>query len=531
MAWLVLSSTTVRAAGEEVPASQSTSNAVALDTPAALKAWREPAKNRRRRIIFNNDGNEAIRSMTGPNVQEFLDARTTALLGSQVDSIFYCTTGPFGTFNHLTKVGQIFTLKDEPYATNRMHELLETGLDPLRVMADFCRKHQLEIFWSFRMNDIHDHGATGYGPVRFHFNKLKTEHPEYLLGTPQKRSRYGAWSGVNYARQEVRDIAFSYAEEICRHYEVDGIELDFFRHPVFFKATLQNRPATDADRAAMTKLVRRIRRLADDQGRRRGRPLLIAMRVPDSVEYCRAIGLDLEAWLADDLLDLLVVAGYFQLNDWEYSVALGHRYGVKVYPSLDEPRIRDEAARQARAALASMRGRAANVWASGADGVYLFNLFDPRHPAWRELGDPAGLRKLDRDFFGSVRGVVRANGGNLPYERFQKLETLNPDNPRALAPGGQVAARIKAGAGSAANSSTRWTLRLRFDHAPAPELLKVVLNGRSLEPQADGRDWLRARLESVDVRPGLNEVSTALAPDAPKAIKWLDMMLEVRHGE
>ncbi len=70
----------------------------------------------------------------------------------------------------------------------------------------------------------------------------------------------------------------------------------------------------------------------------RGRPILVAMRLPDSAEYCRAIGLDLERWLADDLLDLYIPCSYFQLNDWEYSIALGHKYGVKVYPSLDDVR-------------------------------------------------------------------------------------------------------------------------------------------------------------------------------------------------
>ena len=88
--------------------------------------------------------------------------------------------------------------------------------------------------------------------------------------------------------------------------------------------------------------------------------------MPDSVEYCRFIGLDLERWLRDGLIDLLMVSGYFQMNDWEYSVQLGHRYGVKVYPSLDGPRVKDDAVRAFRASLASYRGRALNVWSAGA---------------------------------------------------------------------------------------------------------------------------------------------------------------------
>jgi hypothetical protein len=66
--------------------------------------------------------------------------------------------------------------------------------------------------------------------------------------------------------------------------------------------------------------------MADAAGLKRGRPVLIAVRVPDSVGYCNAIGIDLLEWLKGDLLDLLIASGYFRLSQWEDTVALGHRY-------------------------------------------------------------------------------------------------------------------------------------------------------------------------------------------------------------
>jgi hypothetical protein len=498
---------------------------------SALKAWRKPFKERRRRIIFNNDGNEPIRSMTGPNAQELLDARTSALVGTHVDTIFYCTAGPFGTFNHLTRLGQVFTCKEPPYETNRMDELVAAGLDPLEVMVEFCRKRRIEVFWSLRMNDVHDHGPSGYGPVRFRFNKLKTEHPEYLLGSPEKRSRYGAWSGVNYGRPEVRDLAFRYLEEVCQRYDVDGVELDFFRHPVFFRATLDGKPVGDDERDQMTELLRRVRRMADERGRQRGRPILIAMRVPDSVAYARAIGLDIEQWLTDDLLDLLVVGSYFQLNEWEYSVALGHRYGVPVYPSLDESRVKDEAAARMRSSLPAFRGRADRVWASGADGIYMFNFFDPRDPLWKELGDPALLAGLDRDYFASVRGAVGANGGNLPFAGHQKIETLCPGSPKTLTPGGQATARLNAGRGfqGQGTAPVSLRLRLRFDPPPAPETVGVTINQRPLTVEPDQQGWLKGALQPADVRAGLNDVRVTLAPAGRAGTRWQDAVIEARY--
>jgi hypothetical protein len=283
----------------------------------------------------------------------------------------------------------------------------------------------------------------------------------------------------------------------------------------------------------MTELLRRIRVLADEVGKQRGRPILIAVRVPDSVEYCRAIGLDIERWMADDLIDLLIVSGYFQLNDWDYSVALAHKYGVKVYPSLDEPRVRDDLAKDLRSSVLAYRGRAANVWSAGADGVYMFNAFDlkragPKSILWRELGDPKVLAKLDKDYFASIRGIVPANGGNLPYRPFQKYETLNPGNPKIITPEKKAAAHIRLGEDFTKTMPKTLKLRLRFADPPKVDALSVSLNGRTLKIQPEGIEWLEAGLQPAELREGVNEVEAALSNDAPKT-KWTDLILEVRH--
>lgn len=496
------------------------------------RAWRRRAADRPRRILFNNDGNDPVTAIKRPSVEDMLAVRTTALAGTQVDAIFYCTfCAGFGNFTHLTKVGQVHTAKGDRFEHNQMEALAAAGVDPLRVMTDFAHKNRMELFWSFRMNDTHDGGVTnGQGPVLFAANRLKQEHPEYLLGGYREKLKHGSWSGVNYALPEIRELAFRYVEEVCKNYDVDGVELDFFRHPVFFKSTTRGEPATEAEIAGMTELMRRIRTMADAAGRARGRPILIATHVPDSAEYCRAIGLDLARWLADDLLDILVPAGYFQLNDWETSVALGHRHGVKVYPSLDETRLRDEAAVALRMTDLGYRGRAANVWDSGADGVYLFNFFVPTSPRWRELGDPRGLAALDKDYFASFRGVGAAAGGNLPFPSYQKIETLNPTRPSTVAPGATASARLRVGEDLAASGKATLALRLRFSTAATTPPVTITLNGRTLPLTRIDHDWIECTPAADDVRRGFNDIEVALAASAKKPVKWLDLMLTVRHS-
>ncbi|MBP7937865.1 MAG: family 10 glycosylhydrolase [Phycisphaerae bacterium] len=502
---------------------------ITSDSPpddAAWKTLRRQAVNRQRHVIFNNDGNEPVYFCKEATTEELLRSRTTPLAGSQVDAIFYCTwSSGFGMFTHNTRVGQVFNTREGVYQSNLTQEFLDRGIDPLRVMIDFAHAHRMELFWSFRVNDTHDASGAAYGPVMLRANRLKQEHPEWLIGTKEKRPRYGQWTAVNFGVTEIRDLAFRYCKEVCTGYGIDGIELDFYRHAFFFKCSGQGAPCGEEELSQMTDLLRRIRKMTEETGRRRGRPILLAVRVPDSVEYCRFIGLDLQRWLADGLVDLLIVGGYTQLNAWEYSVQLGHRYGAKVYPSLDEPRIRDETAQKLRASLASYRGRALNVWSSGADGVYVFNLFDPNNPLWRELGDPAGLRMLDRHYFASIRGMGAVP---IPHQKFIRIPTLNPASPITVKPEKPAGVEFKVGEDtSAAAEHTRIELRLRFKKPPVSQSLHVRLNGQGLSAGVADKEWLDYALPGASLRQGANTLELSCRPEQMEPLSLLDLYVRI----
>jgi hypothetical protein len=492
------------------------------EAEAGWQKLRQQALNRPRRIIFNNDGNEPVYLCKTASKEELLRYRTAPLAGSQVDSIFYCTwSSGFGLFTHLTKAGQIYTGREGRYTNNCMPEFVRKGIDPLKVMTDFAHENSMELFWSFRVNDTHDGSRTDYGPIMFRANRLKQQHPEWLIGSKDKPPRYGSWSAVDFSVPEVRDLAFRFCEEVGQNYDVDGIEMDFFRHAFFFKCSGAGKPCGAEELGQMTALVRRIRERMEELGRKRNRPLLLAVRVPDSVEYCRFIGLDLEAWLKEGLVDLLITTGYIQLNPWEYSVALGHKYGVKVYPSLDESRVRDESARQLRESLPTYRGRALNVWAAGADGVYLFNFFDPTSPLWRELGDPAKLRQLERNYFASVRGVGSVQ---VPHQKFIRVPTLNPASPVAIAPGKPGHVEFMIGEETTGPTAARKiALRLHFKPAAASKQPQVRLNGTTLSEGQRAGDWIEFHPAGTALRKGTNTIEVALSPGETSSLSLLDL--------
>ncbi|MCC7474705.1 MAG: hypothetical protein IT425_04875 [Pirellulales bacterium] len=507
--------------------------------PADITAVRHQATHRPRRILLNNDGNDATRELDSITPEAILSKRSTPLLGTQVDSIAYATRGVgLDSFTHFTKVGTIFTTNEgEHYSTNRLAELLAAKIDPLRVIAKFGKENRIEVFWSLRMNDNHDASGHEYGAIALKANRFKAAHPEFMFGTAKKRPKYGAWTALDYAHPEVREHAYQLIEEVCRNYDVDGIELDFFRHPVFFRATTRGEIVPDRERELMTVLMQRIRKVADEVGRSRGRPLLLVVRAPDSAEYCRDIGLDLERWMADDLFDIYVPSSYFRLREWKDSVALGHKYHIPVYPSLDEPRIADQNANTMRRTAFAYRARAAEAWLAGADGIYLFNfpdVYGPNSPILNEIGSVDTLARLDKDYFASVLGVRPASGNNLPYGPYRTAETLNPGNPKKLAPGKSVQAKFfyaettkKSASGS---DGPHLKLRLQLQRVAQLSELKVVLNGKEMACATSEPGWVEAVPAPADLLAGLNDVGISLGAKATQAAVWADLILEVRYN-
>ena len=507
-----------------------------------LRLERKRLAHRKRRIIFNNDGNEPVYYLDEATEKAFLACRTTPLLGSQVDSIFYCTwSSGFGLFTHDTKVGEVFTTTANPkhpkntrggFSKNKTAAFIKQGTDPLKMMVAFCKKHGIEAFWSFRMNDTHDAWGGWYSP--YLFPHLKKDHPEWLVASAKKRSRHGGWSAMDFNHKEVRDLAVRFVEEVCESYDVDGIEMDFFRHAVYFKGPAWGKDASQAELDKLTSMVREVRQATERIGLRRGRPILVAVRVPDSVAYSRAMGIDVERWMKEGLIDLMAVTGYFRLSHWDVSVKLGGRYGVPVYACLSETRMRDGEARKARASLACYRGRATNAWAAGAAGVYLFNAFNPRSPLWRQLGEPKTLATMDKLYTTGARGVGvvsrwMANG----ERRFLKRSVLSPERPAALTPGKTTTIRLRVGekVGTLADKklSPEVKLRLRVKGLPSPRDLAVAANGTALaEGKGSGR-YVDYAIRPTLVRKGENRFDVTLKPASTAKPTLQDLLLWVRY--
>jgi hypothetical protein len=484
-------------------------------------------------LIYDNDGNEALFGLETPLVDSHLAKRVAQLAGTEVDAIYYCTNAGFGTCARRSKVWKPLVDKPETYPNNALQALFDLGTDPLEITVEFAHRHGIEIFENIRMNDIHDKGSDAMGKWRFSQNDFKQQHPEFLLGSPKRLSKSGGWSAVNYAIPEVRQHVFRYVAEGCQNYDIDGVHLDFFRHPVFFKSTYQGKLCTDAERLAMTELIREIRRKTQEIAKSKGRAMAISIRVPDSLDYCHAIGLDLHCWLEENLIDRLTTSSYFKLNEWPYTVNLASKHSVVAIPSLDEPRVKDPVAQAARRTPASYRGRVLNAFASGANGVLLFNPFDVKamqaatspKQLWNELGSVEHLQRTERHYFASPRGRVNANGGNLSYADYQHTEVLNPNNPTKLDATASQNVSLFIAEGSTANSKDLRQLTLRFSQ---PAQISVSLNGHIVSGEWIKESYWQGELSSNAFLPGANKISVAIVDSSINSISWLDAQVTIR---
>ena len=95
----------------------------------------------------------------------------------------------------------------------------------------------------------------------------------------------------------------SIVTELFERFDVDGVEMDFNRHPAFFRP---NEAA--AHSYLVTDLVRHVRRRMDEVGAARGKRILLAVRVPPTLADSRRVGLDVRQWIAEGLVDI-VTAG------------------------------------------------------------------------------------------------------------------------------------------------------------------------------------------------------------------------------
>ena len=482
-----------------------------------LKEARRNMVRRQRRIIFNNDGDDLaqIGGNARPEVLDFgiakkntelpvtpdglLQVRTTALVGSHVDAIWYHSSqgmklyycdGPFGKLHGSPNLQDVAT---ENYKTLTV----DYGKDALEIMIDLGKKKGLEIFYSNRMNDTHD----SFEPVT---RPIKLDHPEYMLSTKVEGQKLGwgkypdvrtLWAALNFEYPQIRQMTVDALREVCQSYDIDGIELDFLRHPLYFPPTMQHRAVKPEHIDMMNDMVRKIRAMTEEEGLKRGRSILVAARSECDLGLSRSIGLDVATWVQEGLIDILVSGSWVDFTlPSKQIIDLAHSHEVPVYPMVacnaQAKQFRDKSV---------WHGTALQRFVEGADGIYTFNIFEPTLWLWRQLGDPKVLAGLDATYTWDYLPAQRQTSDVLAKVRLTRFRwpvkvADGATEPIPLSVGQDLSAPPPAG--KRRDLTLRIHLSVTGYGLTEDDGLEIKVNGKPLTEPSFSRPWPNTRIMS-----------------------------------
>ena len=498
------------------------SNYSRIGTIEEYRNLRNEKLNSPRNLIHNNDGNDVIYFPMDVrySVENFLNIRSAGLPGSDVTTLSYTTIASgFGNFTHDTKVGEILTEHGFEFgilnnSRNIMSEMLDAGTDPIHENVKFARENGLEFFWSNRVNDTHDASHRTDKPY-YLWTDFKEKNPQFLFGKIGERLPNGRWSSVDFDHQEVRDLCVDFYREVCENYDVDGVELDFFRHFELFKTVGRGGIASQDQLDKMTDMVRQIRDVTEKAGMKRGNPILVLIRVPTSPEYLKKAGIDIHRWIDEGLVDIVVGSGYFRLEFWEDFAKLGNGSNVKMYAGLSESRVREEHPLLVRQQNSVFRARAAAAWEAGVDGIYSFNEYNSRILYLSQIGQPDKLKVTNNLYFVTYRDYT-ASRYLVDGDQYFKLPRLSPTpgNHRKLE-AGKLTYDIELGD---EKSAARVFIPVWVGDVD-PADLTISLNGKPGTFTSAGDDGLLIyRVNQLAARPGINQLTLEYKGNAGEPI-------------
>ena len=301
-----------------------------------------------------------------------------------------------------------------PERVKVFQQWLGDGVNITEVYIEETKKRGLECFYTYRLNE---------DPYTEH-RELAEAHPDWLIT--------GEWSQPlwNFAVPGVRDYKVAICRELVEVYNFDGLEIDFARGPI------QTPPGHQwGQREHITEFLRRVRRETLGVEQKRGRPVLLAVRIPDSLIGCHFDGLDVETWVRGHLIDFLVLGvRSYELAIDQFHTIIGDK-PIQILGTLDDHHCTDG---YSWPPIEVWRGVVANWWQQGVDAIQTFNwgvappevaqqlkvkthgaYFDGTRmipvyqQAYGELGDPKKLKYLNKHFVVQRRGGGGSGGANV----------------------------------------------------------------------------------------------------------------------
>lgn len=373
-------------------------------------------------LIWNNDCDLAFTGDTPEESVRNFRLMVDRLAGTPVKTLTLSVGAGSDILYYPTKVASNWGWRElpddrDPVRTRKAKQGTDAGIDAPRVAMEEAARLGIQFVPSLRMNDWHFCAKALTDPLT---SRFWMEHHERLtIGKGRSPiddpgAAMECENLLDFSHEEVRAFRLAQVQEIIDRYQDQmlGVELDFNRVQVFFP-----RGAAESAAPLMTDLVKQVRDRLDAAGARHRKTYYLLVRVPPALKNCRWAGLDVERWMKERLVDVVIPAQLMTLSHDmpvnEFVAAAGDG-GCKIYPAI-YPRsgfhwpFSEKApvggypgGPDRRASPEMIRGAASNYWHMGAAGFQIYNFGWPDDD-WtilsiHDLAHPAALAREDRTY-------------------------------------------------------------------------------------------------------------------------------------
>ena len=447
--------------------------------PIPLSEQHLDAVNRRRRIAVQFDAMSNPGGILGTDIDQWVAYRFDYMdePGTQIDSVWWDVSA----LGYAVYPSQVL----EPMPHSGLKQWRGQGIDLVARIVAETKQRDLECFWSHRLSEVEvtEQGADWGGKP----HPIKQAHPDWVIKTWWQQ---GLW---NLAVPAVHGYVVDILRELATNYDFDGFQIDFARHIPCLPP-----PHQWELRGHVTEFLRAVRLMLQDVAARRQRPILLAARIPRSLEGCHVDGFDIVAWSRQNLVDILTlgtrsvdvdVAGFRQ--------ATAHS-NIKLQPCIDGHHAIDA---YQYPPIEVYRGLAANWWQQGADSLITFNWSNAtaelgdqlgaqhtppsQQVAYHEIGSPRSLQQKDKTFIVERRGGYPWAEGYLNRNDTSLLPAEIPTD------GGfsQVDVRIGDPLADLAEQIDCVRMRIILHGAVPDDAIEARLNGLLLRSVTHDDEW------------------------------------------
>ena len=449
--------------------------------------------SRANEVMFYTDGRHTNVYLYEPpmGVKQYVEP-IDELVDLGIDTISYAV-GDCTVLLYATKVGERWghnvDLTDHDIWWRAAHNarlMIKSGTDPLMLVCEQAQRRGFQFLPSLLLNM----GHTAHGRVtNCRVADFTTDHPEWQVGEEpdHELAQYDSPSRLSYAVPEVRDNRLAVIRELVEDYPGDGIELNMHDYAPFI-----GRGEVEEHTQTMTQWMRDIRALCTAAAKDQGRVKRLVIRVGATLAGNKAMGMDVESWIDEEIVDAVVgmaVVGGFD-NDTtglRELVAAAKGTSVSVLAGMESTNRPEQSRSVVRAA-------AANAYAAGVNGIFFHTYFpEPKRYPYddeasgrlRFMGHPDLLANLDKVHrLSAPINATSAPSQGLKEQLPIELKLGESMGDVRLEVADDIRARLELG------ELWRCELRILLQHLTYQDQLRLTWNGQEIPATAWRKaDW------------------------------------------